>query len=166
MALTSKKLAFAKAVLAGKSNKEAALLAGLSPTTAGAAGSRMAKDKDVLTYIAAIRKKAVDGKSKPAKSKPAAKPKTGAKAKAGSAGDDGLPPEDVLERSDDPRAFLLAAMNNPALEPRQRIDAAKALMPFTHKKLGEGGKKDQKDEAAKKAANKFARTPSPLKVVK
>jgi phage terminase small subunit len=66
----------------------------------------------------------------------------------------------------DPKAFLLAAMNDGELEPKLRIDAAKALMPFTHSKLGEGGKKDAAADAAKKAANKFTSTPPPLKVVK
>ena len=66
----------------------------------------------------------------------------------------------------DPKDFLLAAMNDPETEQRLRIDAAKALMPFVHQKLGEGGKKDAKDDAAKRAANKFAVTAPPkLKVV-
>ena len=50
MALTGKKRLFAEALLAGKSNKEAALAAGYSPASASAAGSRLAKDKDVLAY--------------------------------------------------------------------------------------------------------------------
>jgi phage terminase small subunit len=62
----------------------------------------------------------------------------------------------------DPKAFLLAAMNDGELEPKLRIDAAKALMPFTHAKLGEGGKKDQKQDAAAKAgAGKFAAAAPP-----
>ena len=42
-------------------------------------------------------------------------------------------------------------MNQPAADLRLRIDAAKAMLPFKHKKLGEGGKKDEKDAAAKAA---------------
>jgi phage terminase small subunit len=62
----------------------------------------------------------------------------------------------------DPQSFLLAAMNDTALDAKLRIDAAKALMPFTHAKLGEGGKKDQKQDAAKKAgAGKYGSAEPP-----
>ncbi|AIO66964.1 hypothetical protein DM82_1134 [Burkholderia oklahomensis] len=63
---------------------------------------------------------------------------------------------DAMTNFTDPKAFLLAAMNDSRTEPKLRIDAAKALMPFVHKKLGEGGKKEQSAEAAKKAAGRFA----------
>ena len=66
----------------------------------------------------------------------------------------------------DPKVFLLALMNDLEADVKVRSDAAKALMPFMHAKLGEGGKKDQKDEAAKKAASKFAPTAAPLKLVR
>jgi len=51
----------------------------------------------------------------------------------------------------DPRDFLTAVMNDPATDMKIRADAAKALMPFTHKKLGESSKKDD-DAARLKAA--------------
>ena len=51
MALTGKKKAFADAVLAGKSNKDAAVAAGYSEKTASAAGSRLVKDPDVKAYL-------------------------------------------------------------------------------------------------------------------
>lgn len=58
---------------------------------------------------------------------------------------------------DDPEKFLRAVMNDSGTEAKLRVDAAKALMPFTHAKLGEGGKKDQKNAAAKTAgAGKYA----------
>lgn len=66
----------------------------------------------------------------------------------------------------DPLEFLTAVMNDPATDMKIRTDAAKAMLPFKHQKLGEGGKKDAKGEAAKKAANKFAATPPPLRAVK
>ena len=52
MAFNSKKRLFADAVLAGKSNKDAAIAAGYSAATASAAGSRLVKDKDVVAYLA------------------------------------------------------------------------------------------------------------------
>lgn len=144
MALTGKKRLFAEALLAGKSNKEAALAAGYSAASASAAGSRLAKDKDVLAHQQ--RKAAAAKKPKEVAPAPASEPVA--------------PPcsfdlnQALAHR--DPRAFLLAAMNNALLEPKLRIDAAKALMPFEFAKKGEGGKKEQQADAAKKVASRFA----------
>ena len=135
MALTGKKRAFADAVLAGLSNKQAAIRAGFSEKTASAAGSRNVKDPDVKAYLDAHRKNA-DGagsKSPPAKFVP-------------------LDEAIDIPPTADPVEFLTKVMNEPAADLRLRIDAAKAMLPFKHKKLGEGGKKDEKDAAAKKAA--------------
>lgn len=135
MALTGKKRVFADAVLAGSSNKEAAIAAGYSPATAAQSGSRMAKDPAIVKFL---------GERKAA-------PKTAKRSAPPPPPDDD--PDDLLGTGYvDPKVFLLSAMNNALLEPRQRIDAAKALLPFTHVKLGEGGKKDQKQAAAEKAA--------------
>ena len=66
----------------------------------------------------------------------------------------------------DPKVFLLALMNDLEADVKLRADAAKALMPFMHTKLGEGGKKDQKQDAAKKVAGgKFAAAAPPKLVV-
>lgn len=146
MALTGKKRAFADAVLAGFSNKEAAIRAGYSAATAAQAGARLVKDKDIAAYLAANKKEIpVAGKVAPPPPAPA-------------------PTFDISAAlmHSDPRAFLLAAMNDAALDAKLRIDAAKALMPFTHTKLGEGGKKDQKQDAARKAgAGKFGSAEPP-----
>lgn len=61
----------------------------------------------------------------------------------------------------DPKAFLLSVMNDPANEARSRIDAAKALLPYLYPKLGEGGKKEQTADAAKKVAGRFAAAAPP-----
>ena len=61
-----------------------------------------------------------------------------------------VPVTDSLAHKD-PKIFLLALMNDLEADVKLRADAAKALMPFMHTKLGEGGKKDQRQEAAKKA---------------
>ncbi|WP_432675107.1 terminase small subunit [Delftia sp. 11MD] len=140
MALTGKKRLFAEALLAGKSNKMAALAAGYSAASASAAGSRLAKDKDVLAHL--------QRKAKVVSAAPPAAP--GAEPPAGS-----FDLSQALSHRD-PRAFLLAAMNDKMLEPKLRIDAAKALMPFEFAKKGEGGKKEQQADAAKKVASRFA----------
>ena len=147
MALTGKKRAFADAVLAGFSNKEAAIRAGYSAATAAQAGARLVKDKDVAVHLAANKKASPGAPPQAAGPPPAPKPTFDINA--------------ALMHSD-PRAFLLAAMNDKELDARLRIDAAKALMPFTHTKLGEGGKKDQKQDAARKAgAGKFGSSEAP-----
>lgn len=66
----------------------------------------------------------------------------------------------------DPKVFLLALMNDIEADVKLRSDAAKALMPFMHMKLGEGGKKDEKMNAAKTAGKgKFGSTAPPKLVV-
>ena len=66
----------------------------------------------------------------------------------------------------DPKVFLLALMNDLEADLKLRADAAKALMPFMHTKLGEGGKKDQQQDAAKRVAGgKFAAVAPPKLIV-
>lgn len=146
MALTGKKKLFAEAKKAGKSNKDAALAAGYSAATASQAGSRLVKDKDVVAYLGDARKKAV--------ARPKAQTPEDAAVIAAATGA-GFDLNTILTFSD-PKAFLLAAMNDQETEPKLRIDAAKTLMPFVHAKVGEAGKKEQRDAAAKKVASRFA----------
>lgn len=155
MALTGKERAFADAVLAGLSNKEAAIAAGYSPKSASAAGSRLVKKPGVAQYLAEQRKQAGDEPVDKLK-------KTAGKSPAASA-PLARPPFDfaALVNFSDPKAFLKAVMNEPKVDIKQRVEAAKALMPFEHERKGEGGKKQAKDDAAKQAANKFATPPAP-----
>jgi phage terminase small subunit len=151
MALTGKKRAFADAVLAGFSNKEAAIRAGFSEKTASAAGSRNVKDPDVKAYL--DERRANGGTA-------------AAGAKVGPAP---TPPDNLVDipSTTDPMEFLTNLMNEPTADIRIRADVAKAMLPFKHQKLGEGGKKDQKNENAKKVASRFAAAAPPqLKAVK
>lgn len=151
MALTGKKRAFADAVLAGFSNKEAAIRAGFSEKTASAAGSRNVKDPDVKAYL--DERRAAGGVA-------GAGPKVGAVP---------APPDNLVDipSTTDPMEFLTNLMNEPTADIRIRADVAKAMLPFKHQKLGEGGKKDQKNENAKKVASRFAAAAPPqLKAVK
>lgn len=47
--------------------------------------------------------------------------------------------------------FLESVVNNKSVDMISRITAAKALLPYQSKKAGETGKKQEKDEAAKKS---------------
>lgn len=72
-----------------------------------------------------------------------------------------------VELDSDPKKFLQSVMNDELADPRIRMDAAKALLPFMHQKIGEGGKKDERLNAAKKVATgKFAPVAPPLRLVK
>ena len=66
----------------------------------------------------------------------------------------------------DPLALLLdIAFGVQATTPDQ-LRAAIAAVQYTHAKKGEGGKKDERAEAAKKAATgRFAASAAPLKLV-
>lgn len=142
MAMTDKKRRFAAALKSGASNKEAAIAAGYSDKTASAAGSRLAKDPDVLADIA--RKEHV------AQAKEQAK----AEGKAIS-----LP--DLSKMYSDPKDFLMALMNDASEDVKLRLDAAKAVLPLFHQKQGETGKKEQKNQEAKKAAGVFSPSAPP-----
>lgn len=131
MALTLKKRAFVDAVLAGKSNREAAVLAGYSAKTASAAGARLAKAPDVLEVLNVRVKEMAKAESVPAKP---------------------LDPTDFDLRPDapivwtDPMSFLRAVMNHKHSDLKFRIDAAKAMLPYEYAKPGEMGKKTEAEQ--------------------
>ena len=173
MALTSKKRAFIVAVREGASNKDAAIAAGCSEKTASAAGSRLAKDPDVIRELHKLNalfpvngavKADVKAAVKAKPSKPAA-----------SAPKVVVEPVDrapqALEISDaDPLAFFRLMMADGDMDPKLRLEAAKSLAAFTVQKPGDAGKKQEKENAAKAASKgKFgasAPPPSHLRSVK
>lgn len=52
----------------------------------------------------------------------------------------------------DPLVFLELAMNDPAVPMKERIRAAVAAAQYRHTKRGDGGKREEAAENAKKAA--------------
>lgn len=163
MALTPKKRAFIAAVREGASNKDAAIAAGCPEKTASAAGSRLAKDPDVIAELHKLNAlHPVKGPVKTVKGpEPAAPDQVPA--------DEPDPSFDLSKalRFSDPKDFLLATMNDFEAEAKLRVDAAKALMPFIHPRKGESGKKEvAKDKAAGAAQGKFGVRKGPLSVVK
>lgn len=62
---------------------------------------------------------------------------------------------------DDPAKFLAAVMNDAMTDVKIRTDAAKALMPYKHARLGEGGKKEQAQDKANKVASRFSSSAPP-----
>lgn len=147
MALTDKKRRFADALMSGASNRAAAIQAGYSEKTASQAGSKLAKDPDVLAHI--------DRKNTLAHAKEEAR----AEGKAFNLAD-------LSKLYNDPLVFLKAVMNDGGEDLKLRVDAAKAMLPYTHGRIGEQGKKEQKAVAAKKAsAGRFGQSAPPRVVV-
>lgn len=147
MALTEQKRRYAEARLSGEGKKQAAIIAGCPVKTASQAASRLEKDPEVQAamgraLVVNSARKAEQPKADPAPYIPAS--------------------------ADDPMDFLRSVMSDLVADPKLRIDAAKALLPYVHGKIGEGGKKDQKVDAAKKAAatGRFRSGAPPLRSVK
>lgn len=163
MALTPKKQAFVSAKRRGASNKDAAIAAGYAASSAAQAGARLAKDAFVVAELSApaVNKKVnkiVKGGAPPtAKGSFAASGEDAAEQH----GDASFDLSKAM-RFSDPKEFLLATMNDFETDSKLRVDAAKALMPFIHPRKGEGGKKEEKENAAKTAAKgKFGAAPPP-----
>lgn len=151
MALTEKKRRFAEALLSGASNKKAAIDAGYSEKTAPQVGSKLAKDADVLAYLERRRKfdqatAEVKAETQKVNSERAA---------------------ETEASGNDPIAFLERMMANELEDPKLRIDAAKALLPYKHAKKGELGKKEQAQvKASEVAQGRFGSRKPPLSVVR
>src|SRR5690606_8679992 len=146
MALTDRKRRFADALMSGASQAEAAVTAGYSEKTAKQQGYKLARVPDVLRYIE--RMEALEDEKQQA-----------------SAEGRQVNLSDLAQRFDDPADFLRSVMNNEREEMRLRMDAAKTLMPYTHGKIGEVGKKEKQREAAQNAAKgRFAPSRPPQRL--
>lgn len=149
MALTDKKRQYVAARLSGLSGAKAAIAAGYSDKGAAQAAARLNKDPDVIAALQ--RAERVNNAALP----------------SGAADQEmagiGLA---ALGLTSDPKRVLVALMNDTNEEPKLRLEAAKALMPFVHARVADQGKKAAKNEAAKKAANRFAPSAPPLRMVK
>ena len=153
MSLTEQQRKYAEARMAGLSIKDSALAAGCPPKTASQAGSRLEKHPSVLAHLARLKK--IESDSTPAAGRDTVAQNHG---------------EDEAEFFEDPKDLLKHAMNDRALDMKARLQAAIALLPFEHQKLGESGKKEQKDVAAQSAVSgRFspaAPPPTQLKLVR
>lgn len=146
--LTSKKRLFAEALLTGKSQTDSAKSAGYSAKTAKQAGYKLANDKEIQEYI---NRKQHNVALYNSESEEKVKEITVSK-----------------QHYSDPIEFLNDLMNNEDEDPKLRLEAAKAMMPYLHAKIGEQGKKENKiDKANNVARGKFApSSPPKLQAVK
>lgn len=135
MALTDKKKAFAQAKFDGADNKQAAVFAGYSHETASQAGSRLAKDEDVIKHIERL------GNAKAVKASFDTEPK-----KAVTRSD-----VEASKKLQDPLEFLESVYTDPVEDMALRVRAAQAALPYIHGKIAEKGKKETKADEAKQA---------------
>lgn len=167
---TDKKRKYAEARHSGLNMNQSALAAGCPPKTARQAATRLEKDPDVIAHLGRLKV----GKSHLAPAADAAatsmRPSSAEEKKFSRQKplSDDIPEAFIAAPANDPKEFLEGVMNAVEADPKLRVDAAKTLMMYTHVKAGEGGKKDEVAEAAKKASRgKFGQTkpPSPLRAV-
>lgn len=168
MALTDKKRRFVDALLSGLSGAKAAIHAGYSENGAAQAAARLMRDKHVLAALGriaevnkSVNKKTVNKKDKApprAEQSPPGEAAPPAAADENPMGGIGLK---AIGLTSDPRVVLVAIMNDASEEPKLRMEAAKALMPFTHGKVADQGKKDAQKAAANKAAGGGRFNPPP-----
>ena len=139
MALTDNMKAFAHAKVQGKSNKDSALDAGYSEKSAGSKGSQLAKDPEVVAYLAALLNQGGEG-VEAFESMPLGEAAINAE----------LEEMESVENSLD---FLKSVYKDPRRKLADRITAAKAALPFEHGKVGEKGIKQSRDDEAADVAD-------------
>lgn len=146
--LTGQKKMFADALMKGSNQRQAAIHAGYSEKTAKVKGSQLAKDKDVLAYMERVR--AVNPEPVPASPDQQSE----------------LPDVEAPVQYDDPIEVMKRIMSDHIMvDPKLSLEAAAKLAPYVCQKMGESGKKDAKNAAAKKAASKFSGMAPPKLVV-
>lgn len=168
--------AFAAAVVAGKSNKEAAILAGYKAATASAAGSRLAKDPEIIRLIAEMKGEPLSGslKAEPPPPMPQNPPPQANAIPTPTAPDEYVVmmkqvigtveiEKPVIFRGKivefegkeynqlDPKDRLELSMLGIIRLSKEQQDSAKALLPFVHGKVGDQGKKETELERARNA---------------
>ncbi|PIT08772.1 hypothetical protein BGI30_07895 [Snodgrassella alvi] len=133
MSLNDKQELFALSVAAGLNQTEACINAGYSRNGAAAAACRLMKNQAVLARIEELKKQQ-NGLNKNINKIVNNDVNTDVNSVN--------PVKSVSPPSDDPLQFLLKVMNDEDLPPKLRVDAAKALMPYKHGRIGETGKKE------------------------
>ncbi|ENL7249744.1 terminase small subunit, partial [Escherichia coli] len=176
--LTTQKRKFALALMSGKNRTAAAVEAGYSEKSARCKGSQLAKDPEVLAFIARKQGETVEVDEVPVYRQKKTQachqevPPAEKKNQVSVPPDDGqsfspLSGIDYMEDGlpDPVKAMGRILVENISIDPKLALDAAWRLAQFTHHKKGDAGKKSAKGDAAKKVANRFAVPPPPRLVV-
>lgn len=152
MALAERQRLYAEARADGLNKRASALAAGCPEKTASQQATRLERDQAVIDHWKRI------GFDPDAPVEKPPMPSTVAAA------------ERLAERADtpldeysDPVEYMKALVNSPTEDPKLRLDAAKAWDASNRAKLQARGKKEEKADKAKEAANRFA-APAPPKL--
>lgn len=140
MTPAAKRLRFVRSYLVDGNAKKAAIKAGYSKATASAAGSRLLKHPDVVAALDLVRG-------------------TTPKASRSKRGKTVTPPSSDEQVT--PLRYMLDVVNDPSVDRRVRLEAARSAAPYVHARLGLSldakiGKKAEKSDAAKSVASRFA----------
>lgn len=129
--LTEKQQAFVANKSAGVPNREAAIAAGYAPNAADVTAAKLLRRADIKSAIKAGSVKVTTAATHTMPSK----------------------------HYTDSLKFMVDAMNNPQLPVAMRFEAAKALLPYQHARLGEKGKKESAKDRAQAIAGKAKFSP-------
>jgi len=155
--LTTKKRLFAETWMRGENKTQSAIQAGYSPASAKYKGHELSKNKDVLDYIERLKKNHTADTLEPEKENLPVQNEAETETE---------PKLIKTETIDDPLVVMRRIMNDNLLtDPKLSLDAAAKLAPYVCAKVGEPGKKEAKNSAAKKAANSFTSMSPPKLVV-
>jgi phage terminase small subunit len=139
---TEKQLKFIDNKAQGLKDKQAGLMAGFAPNSVSQTVSALMQRPEIKKAIAAKRKElgkpVVDNKKE-------------------------IPL--LKDHYDSPLALYDDLWNNPNAPLGLRVEAAKQAMPYHHARIGEQGKKEKKDIAAKEVAKGRFQTKQPPRLV-
>ena len=147
--------AFAAAVVAAKSNREAAILAGYKVETASQSGSRLAKDPEIIRLIAEMTDKTPNETTVQTHTNAETTEQQLAPNLEDPPYKRAIRKGEIIEldgkqyNTTDPKDMLTLAMLGVISPSRAQLDAAKALIPFVHGKVGDQGKKESELERAR-----------------
>jgi len=150
--LTTKKKNYADAIMEGLNQTQSAIKAGYSAASAKHKGHQLSKDKDVLSYMERVNqelppREPVEEVHEPEDTEKVPK----------------LVAQKIIK---DPLEVMTKIMNDSLfVDPKLALDAAAKLAPYVTNKVGKTGKKEDKNNAAKKATNSFTAMAAPQLVV-
>ena len=156
MALTPKMRKFAHAVVDGMSNKDSAITAGYEEKTASQAGTRLAKNPEILAYIEKLK---ADKKLKQGGEKLKVEVKAEIVEVQVAEPRHEQPRSEFIGRDEiaigsheDPLEYLKSVWMDKEQDEELRVACAKAALPYVHGKVADKGKKQTKAEEAQNAA--------------
>ena len=163
MALTPKMRKFAHAVVDGMSNKDSAITAGYEEKTASQAGTRLAKNPEILAYIEKLK---ADKKLKQGGEKLKVEVKAEIVEVQVAEPRHEQPRSEFIGRDEiaigsheDPLEYLKSVWMDKGQDEELRVACAKAALPYVHGKVADKGKKQTQEDEARataKSGGKFA----------